>query len=135
MLALKANPNILECLYTPLIEFKNPACEELLAERHRFLSKLVYQTFNGYVLSQFKKLEQDLRTTGSLKWKHVMHLVRLLLLSIRNCEMTWEQVNDWRLALHKQFDEAHESTKLPDRPDYVWANDYLIRCRKGMVDQ
>jgi len=25
------------------------------------------------------KLEQDLRTTGSLKWKHVMHLVRLLL--------------------------------------------------------
>ncbi|QQR58235.1 MAG: hypothetical protein IPG59_01720 [Candidatus Melainabacteria bacterium] len=72
-------------------------------------------------------------TTGSLKWKHVMHLVRLLLLSIRNGEMTWEEVNDWRLALHKQFDEAHESTKLPDRPDYVWANDYLIRCRKGMV--
>jgi len=155
VLALKANPNILECLYTPLVEFKNHACEELLAERHRFLSKLVYQTYNGYVLSQFKKLEQDLRTTGSLKWKHVMHLVRLLsagvttlqegyvpveavenrdkLLSIRNGEMTWEQVNDWRLALHKQFDEAHESTKLPDRPDYVWANDYLIRCRKSMV--
>ncbi|QQR58245.1 MAG: hypothetical protein IPG59_01775 [Candidatus Melainabacteria bacterium] len=41
--------------------------------------------------------------------------------------------NEWRLALHKQFDEAHESTKLPDRPDYVWANDYLIRCRKSML--
>ncbi len=155
VLALKANPNILECLYTPLVEFKNAACEELLAERHRFLSKLVFQTYNGYVLSQFKKLEQDLRTTGGLKWKHVMHLVRLLsagvtileegyvpveavenrdkLLSIRNGEMTWEQVNDWRLTLHKQFDEALETTKLPDRPDYVWANDYLIRCRKGMV--
>ncbi len=84
-----------------------------------------------------------------------MHLVRLLsagvttlqegyvpveaakhrekLLSIRNGEMTWQQVNDWRLALHKQFDDAHESTKLPDRPDYVWANDFLIRCRKSMV--
>ena len=157
ILALKANPNILECLYTPLVDFKNACAEELLQERHRFLSKLVYQTYNGYVLSQFKKLEQDLRTTGSLKWKHVMHLVRLLsagvtileeghvpveatqhrekLLSIRNGEQSWEEVNEWRLSLHKQFDEAHATTKLPDRPDYLWANDYLIRCRKSMVDK
>ena len=78
-LALKANPNVLECLWTPLIEHKTPLADELLAMRDAFLSKLVYQTYNGYVLGQFKKIEQDLRARGEVRWKHVMHLVRLLL--------------------------------------------------------
>ena len=56
-----------------------PACclrgaAELLAMRGAFLSKLIYKTFNGYVLSQFKKLEQDLRAKGEIKQKHAMHL-------------------------------------------------------------
>src|SRR5258706_258479 len=37
---------------------------------------------HGYTLSQFRKLEQDLRTRGEVKWKHAMHLVRLLLSGI-----------------------------------------------------
>ena len=41
-----------------------------------FLSKLIYKTYNGYVLSQFKKLEQDLRTKGEIKQKHAMHLMQ-----------------------------------------------------------
>jgi hypothetical protein len=60
-LALRANPNVLECLYTPLIEEVSPLAEELLAMRACFLTKQVYQTYNGYVMSQFKKLSQDLR--------------------------------------------------------------------------
>ncbi|HEY9772225.1 MAG TPA: nucleotidyltransferase domain-containing protein [Planktothrix sp.] len=146
VLALKANPNVLECLFTPLIENVEPIAEELLAQRNRFLSKLVYQTYNGYVLSQFRKLEQDMRTKGELKWKHVMHLVRLLrsgitilkegyvpvavgddkelFMAIRQGRKTWEEVNEWRLALHKEFDRGFETTKLPERPDYDWANDY-----------
>lgn len=79
VLALKANPNVLECLYTPLVETKSQLAEELLNMRDAFLSRLVYQTYNGYVLSQFKKLEQDWRATGEIKWKHAMHLIRLLL--------------------------------------------------------
>lgn len=63
-MALKANPNILECLYTPLRETVSPLAAELLEMRQMFLSRLIYQTYNGYVLSQFKKLEQDLRTKG-----------------------------------------------------------------------
>src|SRR3989454_1394671 len=31
------------------------------------------------MMSQFKKLEQDLRARGEIKWKHAMHLMRLLL--------------------------------------------------------
>ncbi|HEX9935892.1 MAG TPA: nucleotidyltransferase domain-containing protein [Longimicrobium sp.] len=153
VLALKANPNILECLYTPLVEHAGPVARELLSERHRFLSRVVYQTYNGYVMSQFKRLEQDFRTTGAPKWKHAMHLIRLLLagvttlrdghvpvdvgehrdalLTIKRAEMPWEEVNAWRLALHREFDAAYQSTSLPDRPDYAWANDYLVRARRS----
>ncbi|HEY9676915.1 MAG TPA: nucleotidyltransferase domain-containing protein [Drouetiella sp.] len=154
-LALKANPNILECLYTPLVQKATPLAQMLLNERQRFLSKLVYQTFNGYVLSQFRKLEQDLRTHGELKNKHVMHLLRLLLtgtiilrehrvpvvvgehrdalLAVRNGDMPWEDANKWRLELHKIFDQAYETTTLPDRPDYTWANSFLINARRQMI--
>ncbi|MBD1907465.1 nucleotidyltransferase domain-containing protein [Funiculus sociatus GB2-A5] len=154
-LALKANPNVLECLYTPLVEKAMPLVEELLAIRSIFLSQLVYQTYNGYVMSQFKKLEQDIRTKGDIKWKHAMHLIRVLLsgievlnegfvpvrveehrqqlMSIRYGEVSWEEVNAWRLSLHKQFDDAFAVTSLPERPDYEKANAFLIKARRSMV--
>ncbi len=155
VMALKANPNILECLYTPLVEFASPLAHELLAERRRFLSRLIYQTYNGYVMSQFKKLEQDLRARGEIKWKHAMHLIRLLLsgvtalketdlrirldeyreqlLQIKRGALPWDEVNSWRLRLHKDFDNAFATTGLPDRPDYNWANDFLIKTRRSQV--
>src|SRR5438876_4855362 len=82
VLALKANPNVLECLYTPIVEHATDLAGEMLALRDRFLSRLVYQTYNGYVMSQFKKLQADIRNRGEVKWKHVMHLIRLLLAGI-----------------------------------------------------
>lgn len=155
-LALKANPNVLECLYTPLIEHATPLANELLAMRDMFLSKLVYQTYNGYVMSQFKKLEQDLRARETIKWKHAMHLIRLLLqginilregmlpvcvdehkeklLAIRNGETDWKEINEWRLSLHKEFDAAFAETNLPERPDYDKANAFLIKARREMID-
>ena len=155
VMALKANPNILECLHTPLVEYATPLAEELVAHRKVFLSKLIYQTYNGYVMSQFKKLEQDLRARGEIKWKHAMHLMRLLLsgisalregelrvrldeerdalLTIKRGERPWPDVNAWRLRLHKEFDEAFASTQLPERPDYAWANEFLLKARKSSV--
>jgi len=155
ILALKANPNILECLFTPLVEYSDELAEELLSKRWMFLSKLVYQTYNGYVMSQFKKLEQDLRSSGLIKWKHAMHLIRLLLqgieilreenlivrvsenraklLSVKKGELNWAEVNEWRVKLHKEFDEAFAKTNLPERPDYESANDFLIKARQTMV--
>src|SRR5262249_20320578 len=82
LLALKANPNVLECLYTPAVEFAAPLATEMLDMRSVFLSQLIYQTYNGYVLSQFKKLQQDIRSKGGIRWKHAMHLIRLLLSGI-----------------------------------------------------
>jgi predicted nucleotidyltransferase len=155
VMALKANPNILECLHTPLVEHATSLAQELLAARQRFLSRLIYQTYNGYVMSQFKKLEQDLRAHGEIRWKHAMHLIRLLLsgvnalregelrvrqdehrealLRIKRGEQPWAEVNTWRLRLHKEFDEAFASTNLPERPDYEWANEFLVMARKEMA--
>jgi hypothetical protein len=155
MLALKANPNVLEVLNSPIVEFVTPLGQELLDLRPAFLSKLVYQTYNGYVMSQFKKLDQDIRNRGAIKWKHAMHLIRLLLsgimvlrertvpvavaehkdrlVAIRNGQMPWEEVNAWRLELHRQFDDAFRTTLLPDRPDYEAANVFLVKARRSMV--
>lgn len=155
ILALKANPNVLECLYTPLVEIATPLAEQLLNIREIFLSQLVYQTYNGYVLSQFKKMEQDLRTIGTIRWKHAMHLIRLLLsgitilkhgfvpvrvedyrdhlLAIKYQQLSWEEVNHWRLSLHQEFDHTFAKTCLPERPDYKKVNAFLIQARQSMV--
>lgn len=155
VLALKANPNILECLYTPLVEHCTPIAQELLDIRSIFVTKMIYQTYNGYVLSQFKKMQQDIRNHGSIRWKHAMHLIRLLLsgiialregyipvrveehreqlLAIRREEMEWEAVNEWRLSLHKSFDEAFQTSTLPERPDYERANAFLIKARRSVL--
>ena len=81
-----------------------------------------------------------------------MHLIRLLLsgvevlkhgfvplrvdeyrnrlLAIRRGDVSWEEVERWRLALHKELDEALSATSLPEHPDYQRANDFLIRARR-----
>lgn len=151
-LALKANPNVLECLYSPLVEICTPLAQELIHLRGIFLSQHVHRTYNSYVLSQFKKLEQDLRNQHQLRWKHVMHLIRLLLsgitvlseglvplrmdahrdrlLDIRHGRLPWDEVATWRLELHRRLDDALTSTTLPAHPDYAAANDFLLRARR-----
>jgi hypothetical protein len=116
---------------------------------------MVYQTYSGYVLSQFKKIQGDLRNTGAVKWKHVMHLIRLLisgvtvleesyvpvrvdehrerLLSIRRGEVPFEEIERWRLELHQRFDAAFTKTNLPERPDYEQANRFLLKARRASL--
>lgn len=154
-MALKANPNILECLYSPVVEKAIPLGEELLSMREIFLSQMIFQTFNGYAMSQFKKIEQDIRNHGEVKWKHAMHLLRLLLtgaatlrqgrvpvrveghrehlLTVKRGEMNWADVDTWRKELHRDFEHALAETKLPERPDYEKANAFLVRARKEMA--
>jgi uncharacterized protein len=157
VLALKANPNVLECLYTPLVEKTTPLADELLQMRSVFLSRLVYQTYNGYVMSQFKKMQSDLRNQGEVKWKHVMHLIRLLisgisvlrngfvpvrvdehrdqLLAIKRGEVPWGETEKWRLSLHTEFDRALSESKLPERPNYEQANALLVKARRAALSE
>jgi predicted nucleotidyltransferase len=153
VMALKANPNILECLYSPMVEKISPLGKELLALRQRFLSQMIFQTFNGYAMSQFKKIEQDIRNHGEVRWKHAMHLLRLLLtgaatlreaqvpvrvethrerlLLVKRGELPWPDVDAWRKELHRDFEKALAETKLPERPDYEAANGFLIKARRS----
>ena len=156
-MALKANPNILECLYSPMVEKATPLGAELIAARQGFLSQMIFQTFNGYAMSQFKKIEQDIRNHGEVRWKHAMHLLRLLmtgaatlrearvpvrveghrerLLAIKRAELPWAEVDTWRKELHQDFERALAETKLPERPDYEAANRFLIKARQEIAIQ
>lgn len=157
VLALKANPNVLECLYSPMVESATPLGEELLEMRSAFLSKLIFQTFSGYVASQFKKMQTDIRNQGRVKWKHVMHLIRLLLsgthvlrsgemmvdvgqyrdqlLTIKRGEMPFAEADSWRKELQNDFESAFKTTKLPERPDYERANAFLFDARRRATEE
>ncbi len=156
VLALKANPNILECLFTPKIEMATSLGEELRAIRRCFLSRFIHKTYNGYVLSQFKKLRKSVERESSIKWKHAMHLIRLLLsgitalktghleldvgvhrirlLAIKKGEVPWADLESWRRELQGEFDAAVETSPLPDRPDYRRVERFLIDARRSMVN-
>ncbi|MEV8373357.1 nucleotidyltransferase domain-containing protein [Kribbella sp. NPDC056861] len=151
-LALKANPNLLEVLHSPLVVQQTPLGEELVGLRRSFLSQLAYQTYSGYVLSQFKKIEADFRRDGAPKWKHVMHLIRLLiaartlldegellvdvgdhrerLLAVRRGEVSWGEVERWRIELHADLERALRTTSLPATPDVAVVDGWLRSVRK-----
>lgn len=154
-LALKANPNLLEVLHSTTVVTITPLGEELLELRPAFLSQLAHQTYSGYVLSQFRKIEADLRQRGAPRWKHVMHLLRLLLaardlladgrfvvdvgdqrdrlLAVRQGALSWDEVERWRLTLHGELDAALARTPLPAAPDVDRVDGWLrsVRARSA----
>lgn len=155
-LALKSNPNVLECLFTPLVQAATPFAEELLKHRSIFLSRRAYDAYEGYVQSQFKKIRSLQRNQGRTKWKPVMHLIRLLLsgigvlrdgivqvdmhkhrdrlLAIKHGQMEWESIERWRESLHRELEEAYAATRLPELPRIDIANRLLIEARRRAAD-
>jgi predicted nucleotidyltransferase len=154
-LALQANPNILETLWSPQVLFADDIGRALLGLREVFLSQHLYKTYSGYVLSQFKLMRRNQERTGKYKAKHAMHLIRLLysginalrtgeilvdvgkhreeLLRIRSGELDFEEVRRRALELDREFQEAFGATKLPERPDYDRVNRFLIEARRSRV--
>lgn len=155
-LALKANPNVLETLWTPVVLDADETARELRQTRRVFLSKHVYKTYSGYVLSQFRRMANAYEKKGTFKSKHAMHLIRLLhsgiaaletseirvdvgehrdeLLEIKGGGLSFEQVKRRALDLDQQFQEVFERTTLPDQPDYARVDRFLIAARRRMVD-
>lgn len=156
-LALKANPNILETLWTPLVLEMNPFAEKLRNSRSAFLSNHLFKTYSGYVLSQFRRMKNAVESKGSYKPKHAMHLIRLLhsgiaalktgeimidvsqhreqLMEIRNGNLPFEEVRQLALALDRDFQSAFENTKLPEQPDFETVNKLLIEARNSMTNK
>ncbi|MFF7102624.1 nucleotidyltransferase domain-containing protein [Streptomyces nigra] len=156
-LALRANPNILECLHSPLVEYADTTGHELLALREAFLSRQVYETFTRYALGQRRKLEAGLRAHGTPRWKHAMHLLRLLasardvlrtgrmtldvgdarasLLEVKHGEVPWPEVEARMTRLATEAEEALHRTPLPAEPDRRRVEDFLVRVRRASALQ
>ncbi|MEU9205865.1 nucleotidyltransferase domain-containing protein [Streptomyces sp. NPDC048332] len=152
-LALRANPNVLECLHSPLVERIDATGRELLSLREAFLSRQAHQTFVRYALGQRRKLEADVRSHGAPRWKHAMHLLRLLascrdllrtgeltidvgeardgLLEVRRGEVAWAEVERRMTRLSEESDEAAAVSPLPERPDRARIEDFLVRARRA----
>ncbi|MGW4225470.1 nucleotidyltransferase domain-containing protein [Streptomyces bauhiniae] len=152
-LALRANPNILECLHSPLVEHLDDTGRELLSLRGAFLSRQVHATFTGYALGQRRKLDADIRVTGAPRWKHAMHLLRLLtsardllrtgelrldvgeereaLLAVKRGEVGWPEIEARMARLADETDAALRHTPLPAEPDEPRVADFLYRTRQA----
>lgn len=152
-LALRGNPNILECLHSPLVEHLDDTGRELLSLRGAFLSRKAYDTFTRYALGQRRKLDAGVRTTGAPRWKHAMHLLRLLtscrdllrtgelridvgeqrepLLAVKRGEVSWTEVEAWMARLGADAEEALHRTPLPPEPDHARVADFLFRTRRA----
>ena len=48
-------------------------------------------------------------------------------------ELSWEQINAWRLRLHGEFDQAYAATRLPPQPNAAAANAWLLAARRSML--
>ena len=55
------------------------------------------------------------------------------LLAVKRGELPWNEVDAWRKDLHRDFEHALAETRLPERPDYEKANEFLIKARRQMV--
>ncbi|MEV6396970.1 nucleotidyltransferase domain-containing protein [Streptomyces sp. NPDC051907] len=152
-LALRANPNVLECLHSPLVEHVDDTGRELLSLRDAFLSREAHGTFVRYAAGQRKKLDADVRQHGAPRWKHAMHLLRLLascrdllrtgeltldvgtdrdrLLEVRRGEVPWPRVEAWMARLAAEADEATDRSPLPAEPDRARIEDFLARTRRS----
>ncbi|MFJ2559702.1 MULTISPECIES: DNA polymerase beta superfamily protein [unclassified Streptomyces] len=152
-LALSTNPNVLECLHSPLVEHLDATGRELLALRDAFLSRQAHRTFIGYADGQRRKLEADLRRHGAPRWKHAMHLLRLLgscrdllrtgelvvdvgtereaLLAVKRGEVPWPEVERRMTGLAAEADAALARSPLPAGPDRARVEDFLIRTRRA----
>ncbi|CAL9616303.1 nucleotidyltransferase domain-containing protein [Streptomyces sp. enrichment culture] len=156
-LALRGNPNILECLHSPLVEHVDDTGRELLSLRDAFLSRRVHDTFTRYALGQRKRLDADVRTTGAPRWKHAMHLLRLLttardllrtgelridvgelrepLLAVRRGEVPWARAEAWMTRLAGEAEEALRGSPLPAEPDRARVAAFLYRVRRASALQ
>ncbi|MEU6456261.1 nucleotidyltransferase domain-containing protein [Streptomyces sp. NPDC047065] len=157
VLALRANPNVLECLHSPLVEYADATGRELLSLRDAFLSRRAHETFTRYAQGQRRKLDADVRTHGAPRWKHAMHLLRLLesardllrtgtltidvgdrresLLAVKRGEVPWPEVEARMTRLADENDEAVQHTPLPAEPDRHRVEDFLVRTRRASALQ
>jgi len=154
-LALQANPTVLECLWSPIVEHLDDTGRELIALRGAFLSRRLSDTYGSYAWDQFKRLEATRRRTGQVMWKQAMHMIRLLmagsfvlgtrevlvdvenqraeLLAVKRGELSWDEIQAWTARLDSDLEKAATMTTLPPEPNRLAVNDFLRRIRRANI--
>ncbi|GLW11028.1 nucleotidyltransferase [Microtetraspora sp. NBRC 13810] len=149
-LALEANPTVLECLWSPLVERVTPAGEDLLALRTAFLSTRAHRSFLHYAEGRFRRFDPE-----RPPWKRVMHMLRLLisglhlarhgeplvrmdgyrdrLLAVRRGETPWAEACRWRAELTRGIEDAVPGSPLPLRPDRDRVEEFLAGVRRAAL--
>lgn len=151
-LALDGNPNLLEVLHSPLVERCTPLGAELRDLRPSFLSRRVHRTFGRYAHRQLARARARRERTGEVRWKHVVHLLRLLLsgeallrtgelhvdvgayrgrlLAVGRGEATWDEITAWTAELSRRLDGALAASPLPESPDGPGVESWLVSVRR-----
>lgn len=156
-LLAQCNSNVVEQVGVDdvCILYQSNAAARIVNNLDLFLSKRVFQSFGGYANTMLKRFEQsdtedvtmchrNRKRVESKKWKHLMHLIRLLymgidilkhhqvvthrvkehdlLMSIRHGEVDVKYVFRLRDKLEVQLQEAYDTTTLPERADIEQIN-------------
>lgn len=152
-LALQANPTVLECLWSPIVQRLTDVGQELLNLRPAFLSQRVADSYGDYARDQLRRLDNARQRTGEVRWKQAMHMVRLLLcgahvlrtgeilvdvsshrerlLAIRRGEVDFDEVRTMSAHLADELATARAATAIPVEPDRGAVSDFLIRVRRA----
>ncbi|MFP7252950.1 nucleotidyltransferase domain-containing protein [Terribacillus goriensis] len=160
-------PNNIEILFLnkdQYLKITEPG-QQLIDNRHLFLSKAIQKKFGGYANSQIQKLKQrnvsrsgrqDLIDLYGYDTKFFMHSVRLLtsaieiletgdfstfrpnrsfLLDCRKGAYTFGEAVELIELLDNDLKRAAEHSILPEKPDYHAINQLLIRINSAAIDK
>ncbi|MFI7545405.1 DNA polymerase beta superfamily protein [Actinoplanes sp. NPDC049599] len=152
ILALQANPTVLEVLWSPLVTALTADGEHLLATRRAFLSRRLADTYGAYARDQLKRVATRRARTGATNHKQAMHMIRLLLagahvlrtgdilvdvtplrdrlLAVKHGEVPWQAVAGWADELLDDLAAAERATTLPTEPDRAAVDQLLYAVRE-----
>lgn len=155
-LGLAGNPSVLEFLWAPQFE-QLPVFEPFRANRRAFLSKRIRHSYRGYANGQLQKMESRIKAGEPVRWKNGLHMLRLMragtlalltgeiqvpvegafrqqLIAIGHGEVPFETIMAMYKSAETVFDEALETTQLPDSPDEALVGKLLLEARLQDLD-
>lgn len=134
VMALKANPNVLECLYSPLVETATPLAKELLAIIRHFADVIanVYRRPEMYVGSEAEPHAMDcLLWTMHRTWADAADRTFLFTEAL---ESVLEAEQCGGKNFHRRFCERHPSGSAKEAMDYVLACWQRVSASLGICE-
>ncbi|MBV9846880.1 MAG: nucleotidyltransferase domain-containing protein [Kutzneria sp.] len=152
VLALRANPTVLEVLASRLVETCTPLGDELRAQLPALLSQRAADSYRRATAHEFARAAAAMASGGTPRWTQVMHVLRLLtlcerllrtgelvlevgdhrdqLLAVKAGDVPWPHVERWVEELRDRTAGAVLRSPLPVAPDTTKVEQWLISVRR-----